>query len=92
MIRIYMSPEAAVPKLVRFVLVNSLFGVLIGWLIAAAVVYFNINGFGDLVLHSRSRLTAFFILFMSFGTTFGFAVMASAVMLMPTDKDEFDKL
>lgn len=80
------------PKLVRFVLVNSLFGVLIGWLIAAAVVYFNINGFGDLVLHSSSRITAFFILFTSFGTTFGFAMMASAVMLMPTDKDEFDKL
>ncbi|MAZ84958.1 MAG: hypothetical protein CML31_11575 [Rhizobiales bacterium] len=80
------------PKLIRFLIINTAFGVLIGWLIAAAVLYFNINGFGDLVNHSRSRLVAYFILFNSFGVTFGFAVMASAVMLMPHDKDEFDKL
>lgn len=80
------------PKLVRFILVNTLYGVLIGWLIAGAVVHFNLNGFGDLVLNADSRITAFFILFASFGVTFGFAVMASAVMLMPTDKDDFDRL
>ncbi len=80
------------PKLIRFLIINTAFGILIGWLIAAAVLYFNINGFGDLVLHSSSRVVAFFILFNSFGFTFGFAVMASAVMLMPRDKDEFDKL
>ena len=39
-----------VPKLVRFVLVNSLTGVLIGWLIAGAFVYFNINGFGAMLI------------------------------------------
>ena len=80
------------PKLIRFVLVNTAAGVLLGWLVAGAVVYFNINGFGDLVLGSSSLIAAVFILLMSFGTTFGFAVMATAVMLMPVDKDEFDKL
>ncbi|MDF1609600.1 hypothetical protein PZ897_15545 [Hoeflea sp. YIM 152468] len=80
------------PKLIRFVLLNSAFGVLIGWLVAAAVVYFNINGFGDLIWHSSSRTVAVFVLLVSFGSTFGFAVMATAVMLMPRDKDEFDKL
>lgn len=80
------------PKLIRFVLINSALGVLIGWLVAGAVVYFNINGFGDLVLGSSSRIAAVFILLMSFGSTFGFAVMATAVMLMPVDKDEFEKL
>ncbi len=80
------------PKLIRFVLVNTALGVLIGWAVAAAVVYFNINGFGDLIWRSSSRTAALFILLVSFGSTFGFAVMATAVMLMPTDKDEFDKL
>lgn len=80
------------PKLIRFVIVNTLAGVLIGWLVAAAIVYFNINGFGDLILGSSSRIAAIFILLVSFGSTFGFAVMATAVMLMPVDKDEFDKL
>ena len=80
------------PKLIRFVLVNTAFGVLIGWLVAASVVYFNINGFGDLVLRSSNWIAAVFILLLSFGSTFGFAVLATAVMLMPSDKDEFDKL
>ncbi|KGF70178.1 hypothetical protein LL06_06755 [Hoeflea sp. BAL378] len=80
------------PKLIRFVLVNTAFGVLIGWLVAAGVVYSNINGFGDLIWSSSSRVAGVFILMVSFGTTFGFAVLATAVMLMPVDKDDFDKL
>lgn len=65
---------------------------LIGWLVAGAVVYLNIHDFGDLVLWSSSRTAAFFIPLVCFGSTFGFALMATAVMLMPVDKDEFDKL
>ena len=80
------------PKLIRFILLNTALGVLIGWFVAAGVVYFNINGFGDLIWDSSSRVAALFILLVSFGSTFGFAVMATAVMLMPSDKDEFDKL
>lgn len=80
------------PKLIRFLLINTVLGVGIGWLIAAAVVWFNLNGFGDLVLGSSNRVAAIFILMVSFGSTFGFAVVATAVMLMPTDKDEFDRL
>jgi len=80
------------PKLIRFVLLNTALGVLIGWFVAAAVVYFNINGFGDLIWRSSNWIAAIFILLVSFGSTFGFAVMATAVMLMPADKDEFDKL
>lgn len=74
------------PKLIRFVIVNASFGVFVGWLIAAAVVYYNLNGFGDLVLGSKSRITAFFILFVSFGSTFGFAVLATAIMLIPVQE------
>ncbi len=80
------------PKLVRFVILHSALGVAAGWLIAAAVVWFDVNGFGTLVLHAQSPLTAIFILMMSFGSTFAFAALATAVMLIPTDKDDFDRL
>lgn len=80
------------PKLIRFLLINTALGVLIGWVVVAGVLYFNINGFGDLIWRSSSRIAALFILFASFASTFGFAAVATAIMLMPTDKDEFDKL
>ena len=80
------------PKLVRFVIVNSLIGVLIGWFVAAGVVYFNVFGFGDVLMHSQSRLVAVFILAMSFGTTFGFGFLTTAILLLPEDKDEFDRM
>ncbi|WP_419910087.1 hypothetical protein [Hoeflea sp.] len=84
--------EAKMPKLVRFVIRNSLIGMCIGWALAAAVVYFDINGFGSLVLQSRHVATALFIMFLSFGITFGFAYLTTAVLLLPTDKDDFDKV
>ncbi|MDN2583734.1 hypothetical protein [Aquibium sp. ELW1220] len=81
-----------VPKLIRFVVVNSLTGMLIGWLVAAGLIWFNIGGFGELVWHSRQRMVALFILAMSFGVTFAFAFLATALMLLPGDKDRFDRV
>lgn len=80
------------PKLVRFVIVNTLIGVVIGWFVAAGVIYFNVFGFGDVLMHSQSKFVAIFILAMSFGVTFGFGFLTTAVLLMPTNKDEFDRL
>ncbi|MFZ1680621.1 MAG: hypothetical protein WAT70_06340 [Rhizobiaceae bacterium] len=79
------------PKLVRFVLVNSAIGVAIGWAIAAGLIWFNISGLGDLVMHSSSRVAALVVLGSSFGITFGFAYLTTSVLLLPTDKDEFDR-
>ena len=59
------------PKLVRFVLINSIVGIVLGWLIAAAMVHFNIGNLGELISHTD---------------------LATAVMLIPTSKDDFDKL
>jgi hypothetical protein len=80
------------PKLIRFVLVNSLIGVVIGWLVAAGLIWFNVGGFGELVWHSQQRAVALFILAMSFGVTFAFAFLATAVILLPRDKDRFDRV
>jgi hypothetical protein len=81
-----------IPKLIRFVVVNSVTGILIGWLVAAGLIWFNIGGFGELVWHSRQWMVALFILGMSFGVTFGFAFLATALMLLPSDKDHFDRV
>lgn len=80
------------PKLIRFVIVNSLTGMLIGWLIAATFVWFNIGGFGELVLNSSQWMAAVFILALSFGTTFAFGFLATALILLPGDKDGFDRM
>ncbi|MEM9107921.1 MAG: hypothetical protein AAGC96_19945 [Pseudomonadota bacterium] len=82
----------SLPKLIRFVLVNSLIGNGLGWLIAAAVLYFDLNGLGNLVMESRNMGMALFIMFFSFGFTFAFAYLTTAVLLLPTDKDDFDRI
>ena len=43
-------------------------------------------------MHSDAKPVVIALLFMSFGVTFGFAYLATAVMLMPTGKDDFDRL
>ncbi|MEM6461895.1 MAG: hypothetical protein AAF724_08270 [Pseudomonadota bacterium] len=86
------SERKKLPKLVRFVAINSLIGMAIGWIVATAVVYFDINGFGTLIMESRHIYMALFIMFFSFGTTFGFGYLTTAILLLPTDKDEFDKI
>ncbi|NJR13311.1 MAG: hypothetical protein HC779_02280 [Phyllobacteriaceae bacterium] len=80
------------PKLIRFVVVNSLIGIAIGFAVAFALVWFNINGLGSMFANSDSKLIVAIILGSSFGSTFGFAYVTTAVMLLPTDKDEFDKI
>lgn len=80
------------PKLVRFVLVNSLIGMAFGWLVAAGILYFNIANLGTLVSHASNKWVAYLILGMSFGATFAFAYLATAVWLLPTDKDDFDRM
>ena len=80
------------PKLIRFVVINSMIGVVIGWLIAAAIVHFNIGNLGALLAHTDHKVAAIALLAVTFGITFGFAFLATAVMLMPTGKDDFDRL
>lgn len=82
----------ALPKLIRFVIVNSSIGMVIGWLIAAGLVWFNIGGFGDRFANAEYKLPVLFLLAGSFGVTFGFAFLTTSVPLLPTRKDDFDKM
>ena len=87
-----LSHWRALPKLIRFVIVNSLIGMVIGWLIAAGLVWFNIGGFGDRFDNAQNKLAVIFLLAGSFGVTFGFAFLTTSVLLLPTGKDDFDKI
>ena len=80
------------PKLIRFVLTNSLIGMVIGWLVAAAIVWFNVAGFGERFAHSHDKPVIVLIMAVSFGVTFAFAYLTTALLLLPTDKDDFERL
>lgn len=80
------------PKLVRFVLVNSLIGMVIGWVFAAALIHWNVGHLGELFAHTDAKWAVVALMALTFGTTFAFAFLATAVMLMPTRKDDFDRL
>ena len=80
------------PKLVRFVVVNSLIGFGIGLLVALALVMLNANGLGTMYAASHSKFLVAVILGSSFGSTFSFGYLTTALMMLPTDKDEFDKV
>ena len=85
-------PMPKLPKLIRFVMINSAIGILIGWVVAFGIVWFNIGGFGDRFFHSQDKPIIAFIMALSFGVTFGFGFLTTAVLLLPTDKDDFDRL
>lgn len=87
-----LSRWRSLPKLIRFVVINSLIGMVIGWLIAAGLVWFNIGGFGDRFDHADNKSAVIFLLAGSFGATFAFAFLTTSVLLLPTDKDDFDKV
>ncbi len=80
------------PKLIRFVLLNSLIGMVIGWLVAAGIIWFNIGGFGDRFAQSHDKPIVVVILAISFGVTFAFAYLTTSLLLLPTDKDDFERL
>jgi predicted membrane protein len=80
------------PKLVRFVALNSAIGIVIGWLIAAGLVWFNIMGFGDRFHNASNKIAVIYLLASSFGVTFGFGYLTTAVLLLPTEEDDFNKM
>ena len=82
------------PKLIRFVVVNSAIGILIGWAVAIALFALNINGLGEMFfkLETGNQFALAGLMAIMFGSTFGFGYLATAVWMIPTDKGEFDKL
>lgn len=70
------------PKLMRLLGLNALFGFALGGISALLVVYANIGGIGDVLAGSESRAIAYLLLIAGFGLTFASAAMGGAIMLL----------
>ncbi|CAD7030037.1 helix-turn-helix domain-containing protein [Pseudorhizobium endolithicum] len=70
-------------EMLRFLAVNALFGIGLGIAIAAALWWFNLYGLGTHIGRSRTPLLSFVMVAVPLALTFGGAVTASAIMLMP---------
>ena len=68
------------PRLFRFLLWHIFLGTLAGWLFAAGLLFFDVGGFGSLVLGSPSKWVVLGMLAVMFSVTFGSASVATAVL------------
>jgi len=76
-------------RLVRMMILNWAFGWAVGFACAAAVLVSNIGHIWDMLAKSDFMAPALLLLFGSFGLTFGGVVAATAIMLLPTDEQEW---
>lgn len=73
--------------LIRYVALNTLFGMGFGAAFAALVLWFDVSGLGRLILAASSPFPALILLFGSFMLTFGSLVCGTAIMLLPSDDE-----
>ena len=73
---------------VRFFVVNSLLGVLVGWLFAAAILLTDTGGLGALYISSNEKLLVLAVIFGSSGINFGFLYPATAALLRTEETDK----
>jgi len=69
------------PPLIRFLLKWIAIGTLAGWLFMAALILFDVEGLGGLVMRSPNGVTAVFIMAISFAVTFSQVTVLAAVLL-----------
>jgi hypothetical protein len=72
----------ALPRLIRFLLVNCAIGVAGGWTLLAALLATDTGGIRTLILNEASPGVPIILLAAGFAITFGSAAMGAAVMAM----------
>jgi len=75
--------------LVRMMILNWALGWAVGFACAGGVLISNVGHIRDMMLKSDFMLQFLALLFGSFGMTFGGVVAATAVMLLPTDPEQW---
>jgi hypothetical protein len=81
-----MTPEEAQRdhrEMLWFLAANAAFGIGLGVFVAAALFWFNLYGLGTHIMRSQAPLLSFGMIAFPLALTFGGAVTASAIMLMP---------
>lgn len=69
--------------MLRFLAINAAFGIILGIGIAFALYWFNLYGLGTHIARSQTPILSFVMIAAPLALTFGGAVTASAIMLMP---------
>ncbi len=81
-----MTPEEARRdhwEMLRFLAINVLFGMGLGALIAASLLWFDVGGLGTHMARSRHPIITSLLLFVPLSLTFGSVVVGTAIMTMP---------
>lgn len=81
-----MTPEEARQdhrEMLWFLMINAAFGMALGASVAFALFWFNLYGIGSTIARSQMPLFSFAMIAIPLALTFGGAVTASAIMLMP---------
>ena len=69
------------PKLVRFLALHAVFGVIVGCGLGALLLTVDVAGLGSLMVDSDMWLIAGLLYFSGLAVTFGGAMMSTAVLL-----------
>ena len=70
-------------EMLWFLAINAAFGMALGLCVASTLFWFNLYGLGTLIGRSQQPLLSFMMIAVPLALTFGGAVTASAIMLMP---------
>ncbi|MFN7101258.1 MAG: hypothetical protein ACK4N1_01415 [Pseudorhizobium sp.] len=84
-----MTPEEARRdhrEMLWFLAINAAFGMGIGVALASAMVWFNLYGLGMHISRSQMPVLSFAMMAVPLALTFGGAVTATAIMLMPYER------
>jgi hypothetical protein len=69
-----------------FMAVNGAFGIFIGLILTAALLYFDVGGFWSRVQHSSMPFIAVLLVALPLSLMLGGAAISTAIMMMPYDK------
>jgi hypothetical protein len=64
---------------------NAALGVLVGWLLLAAIIHLDVGGLGSLLARSEDAWLWLILAGSGFAVTFGSLAMATAIFLLPKD-------
>jgi hypothetical protein len=69
------------PRLVKFVLKWNAIGILLGWILLAAMLLADVSGIGNMISNSPQGMIAILVLALSFAVTSGPVAVTVAVLL-----------
>ncbi|MCV3767033.1 hypothetical protein [Rhizobium sp. TRM95796] len=72
-------------RMLRFMGLNAAFGVFLGLMIAALLILLDIGGIGSRIARAETPILPIILIAVPLALTFGAAVTASAIWMMPYD-------